>query len=216
MARAATPRSSYPVLFCVVGEKVVAGSLIVLADQLLLEGGAAAELTTLHVDLGDLCEVRIARAPAERLNGHSVLVLGRSSGPDVCVAPLGPGLLHEIANLIATFAASGPAPVDRIAAVVPLKPGTQARVRELVAEGPPLDPAALGLREHVVALRGNEVVFVFTGSEVRQKIERAAHRPALWRAGLAWRACLAGAPWLTTSPVLDGSDVLYRWRADDD
>lgn len=203
-------------LFCLLGEPAVAGSLSVSADRLLLEGGSASSPTTLSVDFAELREVRIARAPAERLNGHSVLVLARVAAPDVCVAPLGPGLLHEIANLIAEFTTPIPARVDRIAAVVPLKPGMQARVRELVAEGPPLDPAALGLQEHAVLLHEDEVVFVFVGPDVRRKIERAAHRPALWRAGLAWRSCIAGAPLLTTEPVLDGSEVLYSWRADAD
>lgn len=211
---AAQPQTSYPVLFCPIGEPAVAGSLTIRAELLLLEGGAASQTTTVRIDFADLREVRVARAPDERLNGHAVLVVARNSGPDVLIAPLGPGLMHEIANLIAGFSARTPAPTDRIAAVVPLKPGMQARVRELVAGGPPLDPAALGLTEHAVVLNGDEVVFLFTGPDVRRKIEGAAHHPALWRAGLAWRACISGAPRLTTDPMPMGEDVLYSWRAD--
>ena len=152
------------------------------------------------------------------MNGRPALLLVRRDGPVVQVAPLGFGLLHELADLLAVLAIQQAEGYERVAVVVPLKPGCLERAKELVAKGPPFDPAALGLERHEIYVSERQAVFVFTGPNVREKLEQATRRPTLWRAGLAWRACIAGPPRLTTPgetlPAHHGRPI-YNWTADD-
>jgi hypothetical protein len=214
------PATSYPVLFREGGAPPIAGSLTVEPTALVLEGGAAAERVSLRVEFGDLREIRIARRPMERINGHRVLVLERVDGPAVHIAPMGSGLLHEIADLTAALAGleigTAAAANETATVVVPLRAGQQERVRELVAAGPPFDPAGLELTEHRVLLRDDEVIFVFTGRGARRKIEQASRAPSLWRAGLKWSGSIAGAPRLLAGPAPLGADgeLLYEWKGE--
>lgn len=211
---------AYPVLFREAGALPVAGSLTVTPDRLVLEGGGAGDRRSIRIELGALREIRIARGASERLNGHRVLVLARTSGTDVHVAPLGPGLLHEIADLTASLAGldgRGSSGRSETAAVaVRLRPDAATRVRELVAAGPPFDPAELELTGHRVVLHGDEVLFVFTGVDVRRKIREISREPRLWRAGMSWRGTLAGAPRLLEpgAPLPEDAELVYEWVAD--
>jgi hypothetical protein len=57
-----------------------------------------------------------------------------------------------------------------VAVIVPLKVGHDDRAKEPVAQGPPFDPAALGLERHEVFVTAREAVFVFAGPHVREKL----------------------------------------------
>jgi len=190
------------------------GALDVEQDRLLLHGptGAGGELK-LEIPFSDLSEVRVGRQSTERLNGYPTLILERRSLPGVQVAPLGVGLLREITELLLSLKRRDDG--DALLVVVPLKPGCLGRARELLAKGPPFNPASLGLRSHEVYLNESEAVFVFHGSNVRTQVNKAIGHPALWRAGLAWQRCFAAAPRIFDAVVPPSFDAepAYRWSA---
>lgn len=190
----------------------VAGALILEEDQLRLEGSRLAGDCRLSVPYGELTQVRIGRAPSERLNGRNTVVLSRRQGAALLVAPLGMGLLHELTDLIASCAARQGKHEERLTILVPLKPGSSERVRELIAEGPPFDPAGLHLTQHQVFLSPEEAVFVLEGMGVAETFARVIRDPALWRAGIAWKNSIAGRPRLVAAPPGNG-ELVYTWTA---
>jgi hypothetical protein len=209
----------YAVVFRVGTSAPTAGALVVGGGRLVLVGQRGEDLVELSVPYSALREVRIGRSGEERLNGHPALVLARRDAPPVQVEPLGAGLLHELADLLAALARQHADVNERVAVIVPLKTGCVERAKELLAHGPPFDPAGLGLERHEVFISGREAVFVFTGPRVREKLEQATRNPILWRAGLGWRACIAGRPRLSNgleALPADDAQPVYSWAADDD
>jgi hypothetical protein len=204
----------YPVVFREQGGTATAGSLEVDEDRLLLSGGTGQRRRELSVPLPEITEIRIGRLPADRLNGYATLLLDRESVPAVQVAPVGAGLLHEIADLVRTLTTERLADTEELAVVVPLRRGCRAQAAKLLAAGPPLDPGALGLTSHQVYLREDEAVFVFRGQDVSARVETAVRSPALWRAGLAWHDCIAGRPRIVRSAgLLANEEPAYTWTA---
>lgn len=196
------------------GGRQAAGALDVEQDRLLLHGRGSEGSLELEIPFSDLNEVRVGRTASERLNGYPTLLLERTALPTVKVAPFGLALLPEIVALLASL--THPEDGDVLAVSVALKPGCLGRARKLLAQGPPLDPASLGLSSHEVYLREGEAVFVFRGSAVRAQMGAAIRHPSVWRAGLAWQRCFAGAPqirdladvWLDAVPA-------YAWTGPD-
>ncbi len=43
-------------------------------------------------------------------------------------------------------------------------------------------------------LTEQEAIFFFEGADVLQSVEGIARNPGTWRAGAAWKECLAGKP----------------------
>jgi hypothetical protein len=203
----------YAVVFCERGRAVSAGGLELREDRLLLSGGSGQERCDLSVQFCDLAEIRIGRGRADRLNGYPTLVLERGQMPAVQLAPLGAGLLHEIADLLLAISAERRAGGTELAVVVPLKPNCLLRAAKLLEAGPPVDPAALGLSSHQVYLREGEAVFVFRGPEVSARVGKAMRSPALWRAGLAWQDCIAGRPRIHRSTEMLSREATpaYSW-----
>jgi hypothetical protein len=131
----------------------------------------------------------------------------------VQVAPLGVAQLTEIVELLASLTQLTRGE-DVLAVRVPLKRGCLDRARTLLEQGPPLDPASLGLSGHDVYLRESEAVFVFRGRDVRAHIAAAIGHPAIWRAGLAWQRCFAAAPQIVDLDDLSlDSDLAFHWLA---
>jgi hypothetical protein len=187
-----------------------AGRLEIEQDRLLLRGRATDGSLELEIPFSDLVEVRVGRRPNERLNGYRTLILERATEPAVRVAPLGAGLLPEIADLVVSLAGRGSGNV--LALWVPLKPGCLGRARKLLAKGPPFDPASLELSGHEVYLSESEAVFVFRGANVRAQVGRAIRHPAVWRAGVAWQRCFAAPPQIVEPAELSlDADPAYRW-----
>lgn len=190
-----------------------AGTLDVNQHGLLLHGRSSEGELSVEITFSDISEVRVGRQPTERLNGYATLLLERPGKTTVQIAPLGVALLPEITQLL--FSLTHPQDGDMLVVIVPLKPGSLDRARELLAKGPPLDPASLGLRSHEVYLSEDEAVFFFTGTDVRVQVSKAIRHPAVWRAGLAWERCFAAAPRIfdaVTPPTFDAEPV-YRWSA---
>lgn len=199
----------FPVVFQV-ESAMAAGALDVEDDRLCLGGGVGDGRLELEIPFPSLAAVRVCRRLSERLNGYPTLVLERTALPAVLVAPFGMTLLPEIADLLTSL--SQRADGEALTVFAPLKPGCLERARELLAKGPPFDPATLGLSGHEVYLREGEAVFVFRGDHVRTKIAKAIRHPAVWRAGLAWQGCFAASPQtVEAADVLLDSEPAYRW-----
>lgn len=205
----------YPVVFREQGKPSAAGSLEVAENSLRLAGTRDGGTHKVEVELADIDEVRIGRRPEERINGYPTVVLERRELPAVEVAPLGATLLHEIADLLAQVTEEAPGSADVLTVYVPLKPGCSERAGQLLAQGPPLEPSTLGVTEHYVYLRDREAIFVFQGPGVQARIGQAMRSPVLWRAGLAWRDCIAGRPRIDKHPppLTAAETPFYRWTA---
>jgi hypothetical protein len=207
----------YPVVFRAGTSVPTAGGLVVDDRHFMLVGGSVDEPSELSIPYSELRDVRVGRTSEERLNGRPTLVLARNEAPIIQVAALGFGLLHELADLLVTLVNQQTDGNEQVAVVVPLKQGCVERAKDLVAHGPPFDPAALGLERHEIFVTSREAIFVFVGPNVRETLRQATQNPGLWRAGLAWRACIAGRPRLTNPgealPAHQGQP-LYNWTAD--
>jgi len=206
----------YAVVFRAGPGAPASGALVIQEDSVLLEGRDADRRVEVSVPYQELLEVRIGRRPEERLHGRPTLLVSRANGPQVQIEPFGAGLLHEIADLLATLANERSRSGEEVVVIVPLKEGCMAHVKELVAQGPPFDPAALGFTDHRVLLTVDQAILVFVGPKVRTTLERATRDPTLWRAGLAWRGCIAGRPRLSTiraDELRPDAQLVYSWAA---
>jgi hypothetical protein len=195
-----------------VGGNAAAGVLEVDDDRLLLRGREGLDDVQLEIPFSELSEVRVARHRSERLNGYATLILERGDPPAAQVAPFEMAFLPEITDLLVSLTRRAESGV--LAVVVPLKPGCLRRARKLLAKGPPVDPASLGLTEHEVYLSEAEAVFVFRGSDLRARVGKAIRQPAVWRAGLAWQRCFAEPPRIADLAGLHlDSPPAYRWTS---
>jgi hypothetical protein len=185
--------SSYPVVWSDSDEQPVAGRLIPGVDTMELDGARDGRLVKRTVDYRDLVGVRIGRATDELLGGRPTLVIERQDGPSLLVRPLGPGLLHELADMFAELC-DGSGRVERVAVVLPLKPGKIDRARALVAEGPPFDPEDKSLARHEVFLTDREAIFVFFGANACRSIREIVRDTSVWAVANRWSTCLAGRP----------------------
>ena len=93
--------------------------------------------------------------------------------------------------------------MSRLVVVAPLRPGGDARARELLDEGPPFDLADSPFDWHEVFVTPQEVVFVFEGNET---LSLTAGDPAIMRAAKAWADCLDGRPRIARSA--------FSWKRD--
>jgi hypothetical protein len=93
--------------------------------------------------------------------------------------------------------------MTRLVVVARLKPGAEARARELLDEGPPFDLEGSKFDSHEVFVTPQEVVFVFEGSET---LDLDAGDPGLARAAEAWAECLDGRPRIARSA--------FSWKRD--
>lgn len=87
--------------------------------------------------------------------------------------------------------------MKRLALIARLKPGTEERVEELIATGPPFDPEESGFARHSVYLSASEVVFVFEAHEVEWLVDALIDNPFQWMvedAFDAWRPLVEGEP----------------------
>jgi hypothetical protein len=210
-------RARYTVVFRAGREAPVSGALVVDEDRILLEGRSRAGHVELGIAYSELVGVRIGRSPEERLRGQPALLLERGLRPTVQVVPFGVGLLHELTDLLAALAVKRGGDDEEVVVIIPLKQGRLDQARELVAQGPPFDPAGLGLSRHQVFLTADEAIFVFAGPGARAAVQRASRDPSLWRVGLAWRDCIGGRPHFADPAEAErtrGRDPVYSWTAE--
>jgi nucleotide-binding universal stress UspA family protein len=98
--------------------------------------------------------------------------------------------------------------MERVAITAPLKKGSEARARELVAAGPPFDPGRAGLTQHGVFVGHDIVVFVFEGDGVVPRLSRLMNNRLNSAAFTAWAPLLAGQPRL--------AHEAYHWDPKED
>jgi hypothetical protein len=94
---------------------------------------------------------------------------------------------------------------ERVAVVARLKEGADARAREIVAQGPPFDPSAIGFDRLAVYLSPGEVVFQFEGEGGRQKVAEVIDDMVVSASFSAWASLFEGTPRL--------AHELYFWEA---
>jgi hypothetical protein len=210
------PSTRYAASFCAGFQAPVSGALTIEDSYLLLEGHSLQGHVEFHIPFSEISEVSIGRLPEERLNGHAALLLSRRDGELVRVKPKAFGFLYELADLLSGLAREHADRHEQVAVALPLRKGRLSQARELIAQGPPFDPAVLGLRRHEVFLTDEEAVFVFEGPNVRRMLERLTRDPTLWQAGLAWRTCVGGRPRLLAEAYRVESPPAYSWKASGD
>jgi hypothetical protein len=209
---------SYAACFRVNGQAWATGKVAVEADHLQLDGGREDTPVTLTIAYADVIEVSIGRAPEERFSGRPTIMVASRHGEPVQIAPFGAGILHELVSLLNELARPSVGDQDRVLVRVPLEPGSLPRVRELIAAGPPFDPAVLGLEEHQVFACAGEAVFILRGRGVAGTLARATREPSFWCSGLAWRRLISGPPKVSSGSADDLStdyERLYTWSAED-
>lgn len=194
-------QDTYGVIWRAGKDEIARGRLELDAARLHLVGTRVGAVVSEEIAYADLARVRVGRLPAERLNGRPSLVLEPSAGAPVAVASIAePGLIGELASRISALQRANAR--QRAAVVLPLLPGARAAVEELLGDGPPFDPALLGLERHSVYLSDDEVVFVF---EWRggATLESLLAEPGVWASAAGWLECAAGPPRV--------AEPAYRW-----
>ena len=93
---------------------------------------------------------------------------------------------------------------ESLAVVVPLAEGRCDVVREFLDEGPPFDPAAIGLEKHAVYLTEREAIFVFETEQGVEALERILAEPEVWDVVGAWERCACEEPRVATA--------IFDWR----
>jgi hypothetical protein len=84
--------------------------------------------------------------------------------------------------------------VNRMVVSVRLQPGAVERAKELVASGPPFDPAQHGFERHAVYFAADEAIFFFEGPEVEWRVDEIVEAFPELEAFEAWRPLLDGPP----------------------
>ena len=77
-------------------------------------------------------------------------------------------------------------PMDRIAVIARLEPGSEERTKELLDAGPPFDLAASGIVDHAVYVGNDLIVFVFEGVDVESRLTALVNDPVLSASFGAW------------------------------
>ncbi|MGD0716094.1 MAG: hypothetical protein ABSB24_18245 [Gaiellaceae bacterium] len=181
--RSGNPSSvRYPAVWRLGKGAIVAGEVELGDAGLRLAGRSETGLSEHSAGYGEIRQVRVARGAEERLNGRPTLLLDLDQGQAL-----------EMAELLAELTATA-GEREQILVVVPLRRGSAGRAKELLAAGPPFEPAEFELDQHEVFVGEREAVFVFRGRGAREALQQAAGEPELWRAGLAWRGLLEGRP----------------------
>ena len=149
----------------------------------------------------ELRGLRIGSRGAERLDGRPALVVERPDGAYlVAGAGMGAPIVQELVDRLAELRLAAP---RKATVVVPLKEGVIERVRELVSDGPPFDPADTPLTRHELLLTPREAIFVFE-AETEDGLRALLGQLDIWAAAAAWGELLAGPPRL--------AEIAYGWE----
>ncbi|MGZ4258052.1 MAG: hypothetical protein ACXVRE_09830 [Gaiellaceae bacterium] len=191
---------TYGVVWREGASQLATGKLELRASGVRLEG----RLGTQDISYTGVSSVHVGRKPEERIDGRPSIVLERFGRPPVTIATVAqPSLVGEIAERLAALQLDAVAP-HSIALVVPLKPGSQDAVRELLAKGPPFDPEQLPeLEHHEVFVSDEQAVFVFRSSTGVDAFAPRLADPDLLQAALAWHEHVAGPPHI--------AEGVYSW-----
>lgn len=149
----------------------------------------------------ELRSLRIGSRRTERLDGRPALVVERADGRYlVADAGLGAPVVQELVDRLADLRLTAP---RKATVVVPLEEGAIDQVRELVAQGPPFDPAETPLTRHELLLTPSEAIFLFE-AETEAGLRALLSQLDVWAAAAAWGELVAGPPRL--------ADIAYAWE----
>lgn len=194
--------SSYPVIWSEGDEAPSAGQLTAGRDAMRLRGMQDGRAVERSIGYDHVVGVRIARTPESQLDERATIVVTRHDEPDLLIQPYGPGLLHELADLLSKLCTRDER-AERIAIVLPLKADSLETVRALVAAGPPFDPLDKSLSRHEVFLTGREAVFVFSGSDACGSVRQIMSDPGVLRTANRWSEFIDGTPRL--------AEAVFSW-----
>lgn len=162
--------------------------------------GAEGQTVDRQIGYAELQGLRIGGG-ADRLDGRRAVVVERADGPYlVADAGMGAPIVQELVDRLAQLRLAAP---RKATVIVPLREGTSDRVRELVAQGPPFEPAGTSLTRHEVFLTPREAVFVFE-VETEDGLRALLGHLDVWAAAAAWGPLVAGTPRL--------ADLAYAWE----
>jgi hypothetical protein len=183
------------------------GRLALGPRTLRLDGrrrGAGEPAVSRQFDYEELRSLHVGGRGAERLDGRPALVVERPDGAYLVTdAGMGAPIVQELVDRLAELRLAAP---RRATVVVPLKEGVIERVRELVADGPPFDPADTPLTRHELLLTPREAIFVFE-AETEEALRALLSQLDIWAAAAAWCELVAGPPRL--------ADIGYAWERPD-
>jgi hypothetical protein len=180
------------------------GRLELGTDALILEGRNGSSAVRRAFPYRNMSGLRVARGSGERLQGRPTLIVELAVGGSLRIAGAGQlGLVSELAARLAPLHPGGKLS-ECLMLIVPLKPDAKPKAEALLAEGPPFDPAGLGLESHEVFLSDEEAVFVFVGVPAAL-LSTAAANDEIWTAGEAWLP-LVGGP-------IRYAERAYAWRS---
>jgi hypothetical protein len=196
---------SYAVVWSDDGAPARAGRLVVTESGLELHRrGDDGQPALMVIDAGALATARATNGNGERVNGCPTIVLELRDGTIVRIGALEFAIVRELLDRVAALPAEAVA-TARALVVVPLRKGSAAKACELVAQGPPFDPGAVGLTRHEVFVSDDRALFLLEAPHIDETVERMLHDVSLWRGAVAWRSCLAGRPTLAS--------VAYSWTS---
>jgi len=191
---------TYGVVWREGASKRATGKLELLASGVRLEGREDSR----DIPYADLSGVHVGRRPEERIDGRPSIVLERFGRPPVTITSVAEAsLVREIAERLAALQLQASEPKS-IAVIVPLQPGSQGAVVDLLAKGPPFDPEQMpGLEEHEVFVAEDAAIFVFRSSTGAEALAPLLSRDELWQAAISWREHIAAPPRL--------AEGVYSW-----
>jgi hypothetical protein len=95
--------------------------------------------------------------------------------------------------------------VERVVVTAKLKLGSHEAAAELLRSGPPFDPAEIGLVGHGAYLGSSEVVFLFEGPDVKNRVRDLLNDRAVSASFAAWGPLVEGTP--------SAAHELFYWEA---
>jgi len=169
------------------------GKLELRASGLRLEGRNGTGPVATLIPYDELLDLRAAPWQ-ERLGGRPTLVLGRRGAGDIRLASVGaPGVISEIVDQVGAMKTGTANTAERVAVVVPLRKGKRDKAERLLDQGPPFDPAKMGLESHEVFLSDDEAVFVFNAPP-GFSIQKLLADSRVWASAASWHDVIGGTP----------------------
>jgi hypothetical protein len=178
------------------------GRLELGADALLLEGQNGSSGVSRAFPYRNVSGLHVARSGGQRLHDRPTLIIELAGGGSLRITGVGQAwIVTELASRLGELRHDRRM-IERLAVVLPLKPGAKPRAERLLAQGPPFDPSQLRLENHEVFLTDQEAIFVFEGVP-DLLLMRSAGNETIFTAAAAWE------------PLLDGSvrfaERAYAW-----
>jgi hypothetical protein len=197
-----TVKTTYAVKWREPDGQTYVGRLALGPRTLRLEGrGTDGPAVDRQIGYEEVQGLRLGSHAADRLDGRPALVVDRAEGPWlVTSAGMGAGIVSELVDRLAGLRLDTP---RRATVVLPLKAGAVDRVRELVAQGPPFDPAETALTRHQLLLTPQEAIFVFE-AKTEDGLAALLGQLDVWAAAVAWRDLVDGPPRL--------AEIAYAWE----